>query len=356
MKRNLKVIFLCDFDLSRGSGKDRATRQKLKALKEKVEVLDVVSSSFRNPLARFLSILFLDLKAALKLLKLRPHWLISRGHTGLLSQFIAKKLGVLTIREVHSNAIEEVDLIDCSRARYLALRVLALLSNKIDLSADIRIFNHPDLLGWYKNKDLAGDRDFFVYNGFDPDAKSEMSKSEARKSFKIDHDAKIIVFVGAATKWHGVEYLVELQEELNKNGDGIQIFVGGGDMSKYDPEGRCVNLSPLDQDDCANLIRAADFCALPVKSNRISPGSPLKLYDYIANERFVLAQSNINGYSDEILKYGIGCPVDFTSPASARSEVLKAFKAQRPSDYPECPVTWSDRIEEWLSGIDLTGN
>src|SRR5690606_4830920 len=101
---------------------------------------------------------------------------------------------------------------------------------------------------------------------------------------------RIVVFVGAASKWHGVEYLVELQREFDQRGENIKVVVGGGDIAEFDKEGRCINFTPLGDQGCAELIRAADFCLLPVKQNRLSPGSPLKLYDYIANERLVFAQ------------------------------------------------------------------
>src|SRR5690606_4142110 len=121
MRNDLHVLYLCDFDLSRGSGKDRATRQKLKALSEKVDRLDVVSSKLGSSGARFFLIFFLDLCAVFKLLISKPDWLISRGNAGMLSQSLAKSLGILTIREVHANALEEVSLIDSSKVKRIVL-------------------------------------------------------------------------------------------------------------------------------------------------------------------------------------------------------------------------------------------
>lgn len=351
MATNVKVLYLCDFDLSRGTGKDRATFQKVRALEKKVEKLKVVSHTFGGPLFRFFSIFLLDLKATFFILLERPDWLISRGYVGFFTQSVSKFLGVTTVREVHAFALEESSLLPYSGLKSKVISLLARLANKIDLSADIRIFNHPDLLAWYEDQGMAGKSDFFVYNGFDYSAKCNLSKAKARTKFGFKEKDRIVVFTGAASKWHGVEYIIELKRFLNVHEDNIVFAFGGGDISSFDPDRLCVNFSPLDERGCAELICAADFCALPVKHNRVSPGSPLKLYDYIVNERYVLAQSGTKGYSDEVLRFGIGKEVDFTSKDKARTALLEAFDADWPECYPKCPVSWSDRMDLWIEGI-----
>jgi glycosyltransferase involved in cell wall biosynthesis len=260
-------------------------------------------------------------------------------------------MGVLTIREVHANSLEESSLLPYRGIKLYVIKKMAYLAHKIDTSADVRIFNHPDLLGWYRKSGLSGPKDFYTYNGYDPASKCSVSKFEAREIFGFEQNDKIIVFVGAASKWHGVDYLVKLQKELNIHDDNVKIAFGGGNIAEFDPESLCVNFSPLDDENCAQLIRAADFCALPVKSNRVSPGSPLKLYDYIVNERFVLAQRETNGYSDEVERFSIGVSLDFTDSIGARKQILSAFQADWSREYPTCPVSWSDRMDEWVESI-----
>ena len=351
MPLNVKVLYLCDFDLSKGAGKDRATSQKLSALSSKVFKLEVISNNFKGSFFRLLAIFLLDMKAFTYVVIRRPNWFISRGYAGGLSLLAAKALGILTIREVHANAREESSLLPYRGFKLWVIKNMAHLAHKIDISADIRIFNHPDLFEWYRKSGLSGPKDFYTYNGYDPASKCSVSKFDARKVFGFEKNDKIIVFVGAASKWRGVDYLVKLQKELNVYDDNVRIVFGGGSIAEFDPEGLCVNFSPLGDVGCAQLIRAADFCALPVKSNRVSPGSPLKLYDYIVNERFVLAQSETNGYSDEVERFSIGVPVDFTNSVVARKQILDAFQADWSRKYPTCPVSWSDRMDEWVEGI-----
>ena len=49
------------------------------------------------------------------------------------------------------------------------------------MNSDMRIFNHPDLLQWYKNKFRDSKNDLFSYNGFGYEGKSMFSQAEARK-------------------------------------------------------------------------------------------------------------------------------------------------------------------------------
>lgn len=352
MPLNLNILYLCDFDLSKGAGKDRATRQKLNALKSKISRLKVISNNFKSSFLRLLAVLFLDVKALTYLLIKRPDWFISRGYAGGLSLLVAKALGILTIREVHANALEESSLLPYKGFKLWVIKNMANLTHKIDMSADVRIFNHPDLLEWYQKSGLAGPRDFYTYNGYDPESKCSISKSNARKIFGFEKDDRVLVFVGAASKWHGVDYLVQLQSEFNSHGDNVKIVFGGGSIAEFDHEGICLSFSPLGDEGCAQLVRAADFCMLPVKANRVSPGSPLKLYDYIVNERFILAQSDTNGYSDEVERFSVGAPIDFTDSVSARKQILSAFQADWSRKYPMCPVSWSDRMDEWVEGIE----
>ena len=352
MSKGVRVLYLCDFNLSRFSGKDRATRQKLSALRSKVSEFYLVSDESKSFFSRCFSIFFLDIKAAMVLLRCKPNVFISRGYCGFIGILVAKLMSVITIREVHANAIEEAHLLPYHGLKLLLIKWLARWAHMLDLWVDVRIFNHPDLLSYYEDKKWTKKNDFYTYNGFDADSKSCIVKKDARIKFGIPLDAKVIVFVGAASKWHGVDYLVNLKRCFDEHKDNVEVVFGGGNICQFDPDNICVNISPLDDNGCAELIRSSDLCALPVKNNRVSPGSPLKLYDYIVNERFVLAQSCTNGYSDEVERLGVGVAVDFSCPEAARLDILQALTFFESKEYPECAVSWDDRVDIWLRKID----
>lgn len=351
----MRVLYVCDFSISNASiGKNRATLQKLRALRRQVDSLKVISGRPGYGSFRILSLLIIELKAVFFICKDRPSFVISRGHVGIAFNFVARLLGVATVREVHADLLGEINLLPFSGIRRKGIYLLSLLTDFVNRRSDVRIFNHPDLLSWFSGRDKVrgSENDFFVYNGFDPSSSSRLDKWEARQKFGLSNDIQYLVFVGGASEWHGIEYLTLLQRSFNFNQDNVKIVCGGGCISAYDPSSLCINLSPLNDRDCADLIKAADLCLLPVKSNRVSPGSPLKLYDYIVNERYVAAQCGVLGYSDEVDDHQVGLAVDFPDTESTRKKILEFLAAsQPPYDASKIRASWDDRINEWISHL-----
>jgi hypothetical protein len=353
----MKIAYLCNFDTNGYAGKNRATRQKLKALNNQIDDLVIVSANFKK--LKFLELFCLELKAIYFILTNKPDVFISRGFVGFFVQKIAKYKKIITVREVHADIISEISQTNKFWIVKKLLIPLALYAQEADRQTDIRIFNHPDLLHWYKSKIKENNCDFFVYNGFDYGSKSNLFKIEARKKYNLSDGIKYLIFTGSASYWHGVDYLVELQKEINKLNENIQIVCGGGKVSeKYDPDRVLINISPLDDKGCADLLQAGDACILPVRQSRVSPGSPLKLYDYILHEKFVITQENINGYSDEVDKYGYGMLVDFNKPYNSALKIIEKLKIFN-DDAIKLNIeqfSWNNRMEDWLEGIKISKN
>lgn len=347
----MNILYLVNFNLSEKNGLGLITKNKIKSLRNIGNDVTAISSPFKNSYIQILYGLVSDIKASYHLVKYKPEFMISRGPIGLLSIIISKKLGVTTAREVHAYAIEEVNLLPYKGLNLFALKLLAHFSHYLDSNVDVRIFNHPDLLNFYKSKGLSKDSDFYVYNGYSIDNKSTLTKEAAKKKFELIDDVKYLIFVGSATKWHGVDYLVSLQNEFNLHGDSIQIVCGGANISQFDQNQICVNITPLDAKGCSELIRVADLCLLPVRNNRVSPGSPLKLYDYIVNQRPVVAQKDMLGYCDEVIRHKVGFCVDFSNPKTTRLAIIDFLNSQDKDTYPEVKASWNDRMFEWLKGM-----
>ena len=111
--------------------------------------------------------------------------MISRGFVGYFVQKIAKTRKIKTIRELHADILGEIRQIDKQWIIKKILIPLAHYSQIIDMNSDMRIFNHPDLLQWYKNKFRDSKNDLFSYNGFGYEGKSMLSQAEARKKSLI---------------------------------------------------------------------------------------------------------------------------------------------------------------------------
>lgn len=349
----MHIVYFCDFDLSDTTGgKYRATKQKIQALERKSNRF---KAFYLTKPGHFYKVLFgvlLDIQCAYYLLRHRPDALIARGGSNYLSLFVCKLLGIKTAREVHGVFSNELGLLPHKGFKLKLIILITRFYSKLNTWADIRIFNHPFVYEHYKKQGRTKQFDIVCYNGYSAEAVVPKNKEEARKKHGLDLTRKYLAFTGSVSAWHGAEYLTALQQEFNKNGDEITIVVGGGSMAEYDPQGLCINISPLDEVGCSEIITASDACLLPVKNNRISPGSPLKLYDYIAHKKYIFAQ-DIAGYSDEVEKYDVGCAVDFADAAATRLAVVKFFNENQQTDdmYEDKPVTWDDRVVCWIDAI-----
>lgn len=355
----MKILYICHYPVTYNTGKARATRHKLEAFNMYVDLKVVTPRPSRTFLGKLYQAFVIEVKSVyLLIFSEKFDCCISRGSGGFSVALLKNFYGYATVREVHANGFEEAKLYPGSYFQKITRKIGVRIAHWLDSFADMRIFNNPLLLAWYKNAFQKNNSDIFVYNGCDIKSRSSLNRDSARKLFDLPYKKKILVFNGSASIWHGVEYLVKLQEKFDFHGDPFQIVCGGGVIDRnIDPESRLINLAPLDDEGCANLIRASDACLLPVKNIRVSPGSPLKLYDYILNGGFVFTQCNTLGYSDEVLRYKVGLPVDFTSPDLARSFIVNNIPLEYQSGYDHLDdkvlskISWEGRMAEWFEAI-----
>lgn len=344
----MRVLYLCDFDLAKYSGKERATRQKLRALARHVDHLDCISAN--GKMYKICNIVLLDFKALYFIYKKRPDVFVSRGFTGFLSLALCKTLKIKTVREIHSDLQEELQLLGKSQSEKLAIYIAYYISRFLDKHSDKRIFNHPQLKLWYESKYNWKGENYFVYNGFSADDLVRYEKYLCRTQLGLCRNIAYIAFTGSASYWHGIDYLVDLQCELNKSCSNVQIICGGGKVpDELDPRKILKNISPLDDIGCAKLICAADACVLPVKDIRVSPGSPLKLYDYISHKKPVITQNKLIGYSDEVERYGCGLLVDFADPKLAARKLIKFLDSIIAPEVDVTKFSWDSRMIEWVN-------
>lgn len=130
----------------------------------------------------------------------------------------------------------------------------------------------------------------------------------------------------------------------------IQIVCGGGKVSQnFDPDSILINITPLDDKGCSDLVKASDACILPARQSRVSPGSPLKLYDYILHEKFIISQSNILGYSDEVESYSFGMTVDLEKPKITALELSEISIVEKKLEIDN--FSWNTRMKYWIESF-----
>lgn len=351
-----KIIYCVGFRVDDNHGKSRATRQKFLSLRKLFDESYFIS--LRRKGSKVVGLLLLEFQLLHTIVRVKPDVVITRGFTGYFSRLYCKVLKILFVREVHADIISEADLLDKSLISKCIIKTLGRIYLPLEKGADKIIFNHPSLMDYFVSKyQFNSTNCFFVYNGFGP--KDDVILTEP-SNFNKYFNSKFLncVFVGAASKWHGVEYIVRVAKELDKQDIPIRFIMAGGKIETPLPS-NMVNITPLDADGCNQLVSMSDVCLLPVNNNRVSPGSPLKLYDYIANGKYILTQENVAGYSDEVKKYGFGDSVDFTNTKDSAKflvNLLERYKSNgnlllNKDEFSIDQFSWDTRMKEWVDDI-----
>jgi hypothetical protein len=137
---------------------------------------------------------------------------------------------------VHAIPSQEAAFINGKRVKKGLVRLSAIVDMFVTRASDTRIFIHPDLQRYFEKRGWQNRSDFVCYNGGAPEEALTLSKEQARADLGLSKVKFILVFVGSASAWHGIEFLVSLSREFRKCRDDIVIVCGGGDVSAWDPE------------------------------------------------------------------------------------------------------------------------
>ena len=171
-----------------------------------------------------------------------------------------------------------------------------------------------------------------IPNGSDIDFFKPMPTSEARKILKLNQNKKRLLFVGNISKWHGVDYVIRAIPYLKKLRTDFIIDIVGKE-GEFGPEIKLTEIvdklnvreyvnfvGPVPRNQACLWIASANLCLLPAKMVRKHPGSPVKLFDYIAMGKPVLA-ANVESYGDFVEENQLGVCVDYTTPQEVASKM-----------------------------------
>tara|TARA_X000001036_G_scaffold186063_1_gene175469 strand:+ start:1848 stop:2933 length:1086 start_codon:yes stop_codon:yes gene_type:complete len=346
------LFYIVPFNLKKPGGKSLGTKNRHNSL-TKLFNTQLLTPNSENVLFRILFIIYIEIFMIFTAIFNRKNKNIffTRGFVGLVATKILKNTkNNLIIRDVHAAPGEYIVIRGNSLKKFF-MYIYEKASFFIDSCADSRIFNHPNLLKYYCEQGVNISEDIVMFNG-GRITKNAKSKDELKNLFNINTNKTILVFTGSVSSWHNVEDLLKLQDEFDCHKDNIQIIVGGGKIP-HERKSSIINVSPLDEQGCDSLIFLADACLLPVNDNRISPGSPLKLYQYMLSSKPVITQENVIGYSDEVLKYNAGIAVDFNETDLARQKIVEFTKNEISSvsnhlnkNKFKMGITWDDRMKE----------
>lgn len=367
----IKVDYILSFKIAgRNSGKEKASAEKIKYLQRLTNLhtytFDTVSKSesFKN-----LKMIILDFYYLIDVIfarKSKPDLIFARSNFHFGPFLVSKLYKIPLINEVHGDILDEGKTL--FKDSFLK-KILGFLWHHYWLfflkRSDGLIFNNSLLEKHYKNRYLKKTtRTITVHNGCDPEFFYPLDKDKARSYLGLQKEVAYLLFIGSISRWHGVENILETFRYVDRYSGNKEIkllIVGGYNAAylqhlkeKYDANNIVFSGEAL-KDDAFYYINAADLCLLPVNNIRISPGSPLKLFDYAACGKPIVAQQGTIGYSDIIEKYNLGISCDFTNYKEAASAVLDFLDNYKENSYQynnrkiaEKYFSWGKVLEKWI--------
>jgi glycosyltransferase involved in cell wall biosynthesis len=173
-----------------------------------------------------------------------------------------------------------------------------------------------------------------ITNGVDLRRFRPIKREEASKRAELSRAYKYIGFVGGLFPWHGLDHLVAAAPHILQEEPLARfVIVGSGLMearlkamvARRQVEHTFIFTGSVPFDAVPDYINSFDVCAVFFKRVRKDPGDPIKLYEYLACGRPVVA-SNVMGYGDVVTSIGAGISVDSEDPIATARGILKLFK------------------------------
>jgi glycosyltransferase involved in cell wall biosynthesis len=364
----MKILYVTDFSIEGDSGKNKATREKGNALAELIgrdNVEFIYPKSGKSFYQKTLGKILFDIHVTLKVLGSKDELVIVQRAVFLpFLRLITRIKRIKIYAEYHADFKEEIKFLNKSWSEKSFLYIVSYFYTLNYRLVDGIIFNHPILKDKFDN--VFRKPSIFSYNGSNSKDFYPISTELARSAVEIPSDSFTFLFLGSVSKWHGVEMLIDAFNEAKiaqlKN---VFLYVVGIKESEYTNKlksrslnGNVVFINAVDTKTAANYINSADFCVLPVNNVRTSPGSPLKLYDYIACGKPVITQEKLLGYADEVERYSLGFTTNFYAPEIVANDLIKFMELDLSSFaynnrmVATQMVSWRVRMAEWLKFID----
>ena len=169
-----------------------------------------------------------------------------------------------------------------------------------------------------------------IRNGVDPDHFFPRSREEARAELGLASSGPYIGFVGGFFPWHGLDTLIEAMAIAEKSFPTVQCFlVGDGQVKKSLEELVCrLQLSAhihfpgrADFNMVPTWIAASDVCVVLHRQTRSYPGDSMKLWEYLACGRPVVATAG-PGYGETVEELHCGLSAKADDPHDLARQLL----------------------------------
>lgn len=169
-----------------------------------------------------------------------------------------------------------------------------------------------------------------IRNGVDPKHFSLLPQQVARRELGLVEPGPYIGFVGGFFPWHGLETLVDAVAMVAASYPTVCcLLVGDGSMkSPLEAQVRQRQLSRYiqfvgraDFDKVPQWIAACDVCVVLHRQTRSYPGDSMKLWEYLACGRPVIATAG-PGYGDTVTELRCGLSAQVDDPRDLARQII----------------------------------
>jgi glycosyltransferase involved in cell wall biosynthesis len=337
----MRILMYCDEDIGVAAGGSRQVLELARALASRghevtllapqpergtgaLAVSDQLHMQFvsvvRRGALRPLSFLWGSMRMMAKLLQGQPPdvllWFDSPGQMAPL--WTLRNSACPVVYFVNGLPVEEVQGVWClPPLRHLLSYGLRLASRKATALVSVC----PEVLsGLGKLEPTNTKRCSVIRNGVDSDHFFPQSSETSRAELGLTSPGPYIGFVGGFFPWHGLETLIQAMAIVAQSFKTVQCLLVGDGQTKNSLEGlvRQLRLSAhvqfpgrVDFDMVPKWIAASDVCVVLHRQTRSYPGDSMKLWEYLACARSVVATAG-PGYGEtvEALHCGVSAKAD----------------------------------------------
>lgn len=351
----MNVEYLVGFDTGEENGKAKGTSEKADYIRQKFDEFSLISpETSRLPRVSFLFELFYVISISRR--NCKPDAIILRTYFPSVVILFTSIFGIYTILDVHAKKSEEISFLN-SPVKYVGLFISHLDTVVASNFSSGTVFNNPILLDYWKCYIFTNTTLGSVYNGSDPRKFYRVKKSSARSRLDIKTSKPIYLFVGSVSPWHGVEKILCAADLIDR---GIVYVVGGRGRYYHQIKDKYGSSNVVFTGRVSNkkamlFMNAADVGLLPVNNYRVSPGSPLKLFDYLLCGLPVITEHNTTGYSDVVRRAPAGKCISYDDTSvlarTMQNSTVNRTVREEISQWGLRNVSWVVRAKQWFDFV-----
>ncbi len=189
-----------------------------------------------------------------------------------------------------------------------------------------------EILHWMQREwGIEPSRCTVVLNGVDPGRFRPVDSRGARQTLGLEDAGLYVGFVGGFFPWHGMDLLIDaVPEVLQKVPTAQFLLVGDGpDREALEARVRSMNLAHAVRfpgragfEDVPTWIGACDVCVVLHRPLRSYPGDSMKLWEYLACGRPVVASAG-PGYGQAVEAFGAGLAAGIENPHEIATALVR---------------------------------